>query len=711
LICRTWNLPAEDSGKTKGVFGQQAFVNGVYSIKTSQIINYQCDASQLIKIDSNGNWSIRALSLGMPPGTSLVAPLKINEMCIWIRAEYKIAGLIPRSFTSAIPPQRRLSETSIEPVPPPQRLTTGGDTISMRRALPDQIRACRRRAETCGREIMHIAANRLVTASLVVFTTLTAMQAKAADVEATSAVDAVTVYPDGASVTRAITADIASGDNTLVIKDFPLTLDPSSLRVEGEAGARLTIGAIDTRQPRAVPPVDLPELDKRIEALKDERANLQGVIAAATARRKFAVRFAETSPAGIGDKGEARPVAEWRAAFAAVAEEVASADSAIRDAQRKQRDIDREVARLESDRAIKPPSRLEVRIDLAAPAATKATLRVTYAVRAARWTPLYDARLDTGAKDRKPALELVRRAEITQTTGEDWSDVALSVSTVRSARGGNAPELNSLIVQYPPAAPPAPASTVVGGFGRDDGLKQDSHSRAMAKALEQTAEKADEQQAVAEVSGFQVVFKIPGRVSLGASEGAKSLRVSTATIAPDLAVRSVPLIDPTAFLEASFRQAEDAPLLPGRVALYRDGVFIGRGQMAAASKDETVRLGFGADDKVKVERSVVKRNEGSAGLILTTSKTDERAFKTVIRNGHDFPIRIAIEDQLPVSENEDIQVETLPSTTPPTATNLRDKRGVLEWVFEAKPGEVRDIAFAWRVRWPKDKGVVMMPAG
>jgi uncharacterized protein (TIGR02231 family) len=171
------------------------------------------------------------------------------------------------------------------------------------------------------------------------------------------------------------------------------------------------------------------------------------------------------------------------------------------------------------------------------------------------------------------------------------------------------------------------------------------------------------------------------------------------------------VLDPTAFLEASFKQAEDAPLLPGRTAIYHDGVFVGRGQMTAASKDETVRLGFGADDKVKVERSVVKRNEGSAGLILTTSKTDERSFKTVIRNGHDFPIRVAIEDQLPVSENEDIQVEMLPSTTPPTATNLRDKRGVPEWAFEAKPGEVRDIALAWRVRWPKDKDVVIAPAG
>ena len=234
---------------------------------------------------------------------------------------------------------------------------------------------------------------------------------------------------------------------------------------------------------------------------------------------------------------------------------------------------------------------------------------------------------------------------------------------------------------------------------------------AAGNEIDLVAKRADEQRAVAEIGGFQVVFRIPGRVSVGANEGARSLLISSAILVPDLAVRSAPVIDPTAFLEASFIQNEDAPLLPGRVSIYRDGVFVGRSQMAAASKEEKVRLGFGADDKVKVVRSVVKRNEGSAGLILTTSKTDERTFKTAIRNGHDFPIRIAIEDQLPTSENEDIQVEMLSSTTPPTATNLRDKRGVLEWAFEASPGELKEIAFAWRIRWPKDKGVVLVPSG
>ncbi|SED07237.1 mucoidy inhibitor MuiA family protein [Bradyrhizobium erythrophlei] len=558
---------------------------------------------------------------------------------------------------------------------------------------------------------MRKIANCLVTTSLVLAGALVAGPLHAADLDAASQVDAVTVYPDGASVTRVITLDLPAGDNTLVAKDFPMGLDPSSLRVEGEAGGRLTIGAIDARPPRPVEPANLPEIDKRIEALRDQREDLQGIIASAEARRKFAEHFAEASPVGIGEKGEARPVSEWRAAFSAVGDEVATADTAIRDAARKQRDIDRDIARLEADRAAKPPSKLEVRIELASAAATRATLRVTYAVRNARWMPIYDARLDTGAKDRKPAIELVRRAEITQSTGEDWSNVALVVSTVRVARGGNAPDLHSLIVQYP--QPPRPLAW----RNREDGVQQRSAAAPapVADALKEFhlggGAVIAEQEAAADVGAFQATFKIPGRVNVAANEGAKSLRISTATITPDLAVRSVPVIDPTAFLEASFVQADEAPLLPGQVSIYRDGIFVGRSRMATAAKDETVRLGFGADDKVKIERTVVKRNEGSAGLIVTTSKTDERAFKTTVRNGHDFPIKVAIQDQLPVSENDDIVVEMLPSSTPATTTNLRDKRGVLEWAFEAKPGEVRDINFAWRMRWPKDKGVVMVPAG
>jgi len=545
---------------------------------------------------------------------------------------------------------------------------------------------------------------RCLATTAVVVTLSAASPSWAASLEAVSTVDSVTVYPDGASVTRLITLDLPEGESALTAKDFPLGLDVSSLRVEGDATAKLVIGAVDAKPPRAAPPINLPDIDKQIEALKDARADLDDSIAAATARRKFAERFAETAPAGLGDKGEARPLSEWRAAFTAVSEEVATADSAIREAARKQREIDRDIARLDADRASKPPAKLELRIDLAAAAATKAMLRVTYTVRHAHWVPLYDARLDTSAQ--KVGLELVRRAEIVQNTGEDWSNVALSVSTVRTARGGSAPELKTLIAQYPP--PPAQPRALSASAPMDKRVQEFHFGGGTNFDL---SEKAEEQQAVAQVGAFQTAFKIPGRVSVNAADGAKSLRISTATIAPELVVRATPVLDPTAYLEASFVQNEDAPLLPGQVSVYRDGSFIGMSHMAAASKDETVRLGFGADDKVKVERAVLKRNEGTAGLLVITAKTDERAFKTTIRNGHDFPVKFAVQDQLPVSENEDIQVELLPASTPPTTTNVRDQRGVLEWAFEAKPGEVRDIAFAFRLRWPKDKAIVITPSG
>ncbi|MBR0949608.1 mucoidy inhibitor MuiA family protein [Bradyrhizobium canariense] len=559
---------------------------------------------------------------------------------------------------------------------------------------------------------MRITARCLATTSLVLVTMATALPSWAADVDATSTIDTVTVYPDGATVTRIITVDLPSGDSTLIARDFPLALDTSSLRVEGEGGAKLTIGTIDARTPRAAP-VNLPELEKRIEALNDQRADLQGAIDSANARRKFAEHFAEASPVGIGDKGEARPIAEWRAAFAAVGEEVASADGAVRDATRKLREIDRQIAQLEAERKAKPPSKLEVRMDLAAAATTKATLRVTYNVRNARWMPLYDARLDTGAKDRKPQVELVRRAEVTQSTGEDWSNVALGVSTVRIGRGGSAPELNSLVAQYPQVPKPRALGSVSDtAMPAAAPMQRKMEAPAyVSRSREDLAERAEEQQAVAEIGDFQATFRIPGRVSLGAAEGAKSLRITSMNVPVDLMVRAAPVMDPTAFLEASFKQTDDATLLPGKVAIYRDGVFVGRGKLSASAKDDIVRLGFGADDKIKVERAVLKRNEGSAGLLVTTSKTDERAFKTTVRNGHDFPIKVAIEDQLPVSENEDILVEMLPATTPPTASNIRDRRGVLEWSFDAKPGEVKDINFAWRIRWPKDKSMVIVPAG
>jgi uncharacterized protein (TIGR02231 family) len=550
-----------------------------------------------------------------------------------------------------------------------------------------------------------------ITMCLVSGVAVLGLAPAAAQTEVSSRVEQVTVYPDGATVTRVIEVDLPHGDSVLRAVDFPPRLDPASLRVEGEAPPRLTIGGIDARPPRADRPPADPAPESAIEALRDERAQLDGVIAAAQARRKFAERFADQSPAAVGDKGEARPLSDWRAAFAAVEDEVAAAEKAIGENRIKQRDIDRKLARLEAQRTANPPRKMEVRIDISADAAAHATLRVSYTVRGAAWSPVYDARLDTGKGGRKPAIDLVRRAQIVQTTGEDWTDVQLAVSMVRTAKGGSAPELRPLIVHYPiprvhagrAAMSAAPAPGAAAGLPRPAPQEEPSDSPVADKKVA-----AEEQEAAADVSGFQVVYRIPGRVSIAASEGAKNFRISSSTVTPDLLLRAAPAADATAFLEADFKHAEDAPLLPGPVAIYRDGTFVGRSPMALTAKDENVRLGFGADDSVKIVRSTVRQTEGSAG-VFSSARTERRDFKTTIRNGHDAPVRIIVEDQIPVSETEEVKVETLPVTTAPTEKNVRGRRGVMAWTLDLAPGEAKDVRIAWLVRWPADKTVVYTP--
>jgi uncharacterized protein (TIGR02231 family) len=538
---------------------------------------------------------------------------------------------------------------------------------------------------------------RIALGSLIVWLSLS-VGLSAAEFEAQSRIDAVTVYPDGATVTRVIQIDVPQGNATLVARDFPLSLDRSSLRVEGEAGTLLVIGAVNASTPSPERPVVRPELERQIESLRDQIAALDDKIAAATARKNFVIRFSQDAPARIGDKAGARPLSEWRAAFTAVAEEVAAADEAIRKAKLQQRDLNRDLARLKAQRNVHPPRKMEVRIDISAGAAVRATLRVSYSVRGARWLPMYDARLDSGTGHAKPSLELIRRAQVIQNTGEDWTNVALSASTVRTTKGGDAPELRPLIVRFyePPRAPMPVAAKM-----EAEHLAGEVASRVRDAAKQRPVE---EREATIETGGFQVVYRIPRRVTVAANEGAMSFRIASAEIAPELIRRAVPILDNTAFLEASFKHDEESPLLPGRIAIYRDGIFIGFGRMTLTPKGETVRLGFGADELVKIVRVPVRQIEGSTGII-STSKIDEREFKITVHNGHGEPIHISVEDRVPVSEVDDVTVDLLPITTPPTQHNVRDRRGVISWDFDAKPGEQREIKLGWRVQWPNNRKI------
>ena len=520
--------------------------------------------------------------------------------------------------------------------------------------------------------------------------------AAAAEFRPPSRIDAVTVFPDGAGITRRFAVNLPAGEHTLILDDLPLAADAGSLRVAGSGEGTLTVGSVDARQARPTERVD-PQAVQRLEALRDERLALDDAIAAERMRKRAAEALVAPATLAAGDRG--LDVAAASQALAAAHEVTLAADRAVRRAEQRERGLDREIAEIEAGLKSQPPRRLEARVAVEASAPFRGELTLTYAVREARWSPVYDARLvTTGAK---PSLDLVRRAEIRQGTGEDWADVALTVSTARVARGGSVPVLPPLVVRYlepeamreraggaPPtlAAPAAPAS------------------RAQADGSGPLAARIAEAEAAVDMGGFQASFAVPGRATIASGDGARAIRIASGTIAPDLVSRVVPSLDTTAFIEARFRHGEDVPLMPGRVTLYRDGVFAGRTTLAAATREDEVKLGFGPDDLVRVEHQVVRRTDGSSGLI-STAKTEEREFRILLRNGAQVARRVVVEDRVPVAEAQDIVVESLAGVTVPTARDVDGRRGILAWTVDLAPSATREIRHGWRLRWPSERRI------
>ena len=207
-----------------------------------------------------------------------------------------------------------------------------------------------------------------------------------------------------------------------------------------------------------------------------------------------------------------------------------------------------EAARPRAIPAGAPKRDVTVALEAAGPA--RASLRLQYQSVGASWLPAYDARLTTGNQGVKPALDLVRRALVQQRTGEDWSDVELSVSTVRALRRAAAPDLPPLqaafvnVIEIEAArarsmaaqAAPAPKAAAEPGEARG---RRDAAAEAAAQPIQ-------EQAATLEAGAYGAVFRIPGRVSLPQDGAQKGFRIGSRRVEPALSVRAVPALDPSA---------------------------------------------------------------------------------------------------------------------------------------------------------------------
>lgn len=554
----------------------------------------------------------------------------------------------------------------------------------------------------------------LLVASLMATASLMAIaSAEAATLDAASRVSDVTLYPDAAIVKRQVTLDVPAGEHEILLADLPATLDPASLRIEGSAAERVVIGNVEFRVRADVPEADKSEAQRKIKALKAERDRVLDRVDAAEGRKAMIQRLAQ----GGEGKDAKLDLEQWMKAVDLVGKGLQGVNDELRTLRIDIERLDAEIAAIEApvDRMRPPVSRDAKRlaaIAVEAGAATKLSLTISYRVAAAGWRPIYDARLDT--RGTSPTLDLTRRAMIRQNSGEDWQEAKLTLSTLSVTRGTAAPELRGEKIAFyerpvPKYAPmavgrAAPSSEMVAGV-----LKDEMEAAARQKVSSAPPPRpVEEARAEIEASAYQTEFAVPGKISLPSGGAEKSIRLGAEKPEPKVLIRTAPVLDPTAYLEASFEQPGEAPLLPGEVLLSRDGAYIGRGRLPLVAPGDTAKLGFGSDDRIKIARVPVNRKTRDPGFLGST-KTDRFEFKTTLKNLHGFPVNIVIEDRVPVSEDQAITVERMPEMTKPDAEAPDDRRGVIVWTPTLKPQEEKTYLTAYRIRWPASKETRLTP--
>lgn len=553
---------------------------------------------------------------------------------------------------------------------------------------------------------------------------LPAASAMSADIEVSSTIDGVTVFPVGAEIERITRLHLESGSHTLIFRDLPRTADARSIRVEGKATGPLDIGSVDTRIVE-VPSIDPAsaesarrKLEEDIEKLEDERQTYQSEIEVAEAQKQFAANLTKLPTHGYAGAAAGQPAREdWQQISALIASQVGTAEKAIHAARLKIRTVERKLDDLRKRLAAEAPKilqRTEVKVSVNAKAEMDADLVVRYQVRNAAWRPYYDARLATGSRTTAPSLTIARRGTITQTTGEPWKNVRLALSTTRPAAGTAAPILGSVTVDFEPERPASPRDRFrISGRTDAEALRSAQAPAAGVAAQPKLAEEAlapppmqdaTTTMSEAEMSTFQAVFRVQGRTTVAETGEAKRVSVDEATIEPQLKVQTVPRIDQRAFLYAKFDVPKIAPYLPGPVALFRDSTFIGNGRLPQLAPGEDHELGFGTDDAVRVRFAVVKESRGESGLI-SSQLTDERNFRITMKNLHERPISYAVVDHVPVSLNDDIRVETT-MRPQPAKRELDDRRGVIAWEGSLTPGSEHNIELGYRIVWPAGKRII-----
>ncbi|MFN7117352.1 MAG: DUF4139 domain-containing protein [Saprospiraceae bacterium] len=512
-----------------------------------------------------------------------------------------------------------------------------------------------------------------------------------AEKEVTSTIQSVKVFRQGAQVMRTGKTSIPVGQNILKFVNLSPDLDPQSIQLK--ANGEFTVLSVNHQLNYLKETEQSAEYKKLIadrDALQDKLEREQVALQVLTDEENLILSNKDVGGTTGASVEKIKAMAEYyRTRLAEIKLKKLDITSNVKKWQEDLAKIQKQINDLSASGS---KATSEILVKILAKAATNGEFELGYLVRNAGWYPTYDLRV----KDIQNPVELAYKANVYQNSGEDWNKIALSLSTGNPSLSGIMPNLQTWRLRFYD-----PMVNRQNYYNQQQSNMMKKESPAMSQ--EAIRDQAEAALPSVEFSENSVSFEFKIDIPYDIPSDAKyyTVNVNEYTIPAYYEYYAAPKLDKTAYLTAQLTNWDQYNLLNGEANLYFEGTYLGKSFLDVQSTEDTLTLSLGRDESVVITRT--KEKQFAEGQFIGNKKTETRGWDIELRNKKKQKIAIVVEDQYPLSTNDDIEV-TLDNAK---GAEVNTEAGLLKWKLNIEPGKAEKLNFRYSVKYPKKQRLVL----
>lgn len=504
------------------------------------------------------------------------------------------------------------------------------------------------------------------------------------------------VFLSAAQLTSTASTNIDPGVTELVFENLASDIDENSIQVKGEGDFTILSVARKTNYLNNQPkPKEIKALEDSLEILQNKYNTIQNLINAYNNEEKMVIANQSVGGQNNGvNAAELQKVADF---FRSRLTEIANKRF---EAQGKQKKLNEEITKLNNQlnelNSKRNRATSDVIVTVSAKTALNAKFVLEYVIRNASWSPYYEIR----ANDSNSPVKVIAKANVYQNTGIDWDNVKLSLSTGNPTINSTKPNLypwslrfydpneNKLMYMQKSANRGNAPAAMAGGVYQQD---QDAIQPAAKTAAEYTTVTETQTNNQFEIN---IPYDIPSDGDI------HSVDIQNFSLNAAYSYYCAPKLDGDAFLIAKATGWDQNILLSGNANIFFEGTFVGKTYIDVQNTGDTLDLSLGRDKNIVVKRTRMK--EFSEKKFIGLTKKESFVYELSVRNKKKQEVEIVIEDQVPLSTNQDIKVELTESSN----VAYDKETGKITWKLKIASGEDKKLRFGYSVQYPKDKKIV-----